>query len=278
MRFATLEYGNGSAAAIDFVTHYQLTPFEDLASLLRGVGGDLQKTADLTLEVYIPKEEARYLPGVTTPSKIICLGLNYYDHVKEMGHDTVSYPTLFAKFPSTLTGPYDDIEIPSVSDAVDWEVELGVVVGKPARNVTEDQAKFSVAGFVVANDVSMRDFQRRTSQFLQGKIFERSTPVGPELVTPDEVDYAKDLIIECYVDDEKVQSSRTSKMVTSVSEAISYISRITTLEPGDLILTGTPSGVGAGRTPPVFLHHGQVLRSYIEGVGELRNRFIKAST
>ncbi len=276
MRFATLNLQGRTAAALNFETHYRLTPFDDVASLLRGVEGDLSRAADLVLEDTVPLEEVSLAPTVNTPSKIICLGLNYADHIEEMGHGGEAYPTLFAKFPAALTGPYDDIEIPSVTNAVDWEVELGVVIGKRARNVSAKQSHNHVAGFVVANDVSMRDFQRRTSQFLQGKIFERSTPIGPDMVTPDEADYALDLRIVCSVDGKVMQSSRTSNMITSVADTISYISQIITLEPGDLLLMGTPSGVGAGQTPPVFLGNDQIVHSYIEGVGELINRFVSA--
>ncbi len=274
MRLATLSVPGRTAAALDFGTHYRLTPFRDVAALLREVDGDLTRVADLEVDDTVPCEEAVLAPTVLTPSKIICLGLNYADHILEMGHGGEQYPTLFAKFPATLTGPFDNIEIPSSSNAVDWEVELGVVIGKRARNVMATKGRDHIAGFVVANDVSMRDFQRRTSQFLQGKIFERTTPIGPEMVTPDEVDYALDLKISCSVDGVEMQSSRTSHMITTVAESISYISQIVTLEPGDLILTGTPSGVGAGRTPPVFLSNDQVVTSYIEGIGELVNRFV----
>ncbi len=274
MRFATLSFHGRTAAALNFGSHYRLTPFGDVAALLREVDGDLTRAADLKVEDTVPCEEAILAPTVLTPTKIICLGLNYADHIEEMGHGKEQYPTLFAKFPATLTGPFDDIEIPSLSNAVDWEVELGVIIGTTARKVATENSRDHIAGFVVANDVSMRDFQRRTSQFLQGKIFERTTPIGPEMVTPDEVDYALDLRISCSVDGVEMQSSRTSNMITTVEESISYISQIVTLEPGDLILTGTPSGVGAGRTPAVFLKNDQVVTSYVEGVGELINRFV----
>lgn len=224
--------------------------------------------------VPIAREDAKYLATTLTPSKVICLGLNYADHIAEMGRKDAGFPTLFAKFPDTLTGPFDDITLPTVSSSVDWEVELGVVVGKAARHVSVEDARDHIAGFVVANDVSMRDFQRRTTQFLQGKMFEASTPVGPMMVTPDEVDYAADLEIICEVDGEVMQSSRTSRLITSIETTISYVSEIITLRPGDLILTGTPSGVGAGRNPQMFIQKGQTVRSRIEGLGEIANRFV----
>jgi acylpyruvate hydrolase len=145
------------------------------------------------------------------------------------------------------------------------------VIKDETRNVSESEANDHIAGFVVVNDVSMRDFQNRTTQFMQGKIFEGTTPVGPELVTPDEVDFARDLRITTTIDGEVMQDSRTSRLIFSIPEVISYISSIITLSPGDLISTGTPSGVGAGRVPKVFLKSGQRLVTTVEGVGELVN-------
>lgn len=274
MRFATLNYNGTTTAAADFGSHYRRTPFGDVSEMLRFVDGDLSRSLDELVGEPIDKENAQLVATTLTPTKVICLGLNYADHVAEMGRTKVTYPTLFAKFPETLTGPYDDISIPQESGEVDWEVELGVVIGRAARRVPEAKALEHVAGFVVVNDVSMRDFQTRTSQFLQGKMWEATTPVGPVLTTPDECDFAEDLEITCLVDGEVVQSSRTSMLLTTIPEAISYISTMLTLRPGDLILTGTPSGVGAGRVPKVFLRSGQLLESRIEAVGSLSNRMV----
>ncbi|MHB8188911.1 MAG: fumarylacetoacetate hydrolase family protein [Ferrimicrobium sp.] len=274
MRLATLRVGSETRAAIDFDSHYRMTPFGDLAQALRFYGGDVSAIGDQVVGDPIPKEAAELAAAVTTPSAIICLGLNFADHVAEMKHDRENYPTLFAKFPATLTGPNDDITLPTISEKPDWEVELGVVIGMPARNVSKQDALNHVAGYVVVNDLSMRDYQRRTSQFLQGKIFERTTPVGPTLVTRDEVDDALDLRLTCAIDGEVMQDGRTTQMLFGVKETIAYISQILTLAPGDLIAMGTPSGVGAGRKPPVFLKPGQLLTTSIEGIGELNNRMV----
>jgi acylpyruvate hydrolase len=210
---------------------------------------------------------------VTRPSKVICLGLNYASHIKEMGLEPPKYPTLFPKFPGTLIGARDPILLPKVSEQVDWEVELGVVIGRPARHVSGDEAAAAIAGYTVINDVSVRDYQSHTTQFLAGKVFERTTPVGPALVTLDELPGGgADLAVRCEVDGEVMQDSRTSDLLFSPAEIISYVSDIITLEPGDLIATGTPAGVGAARTPPVWLRPGQVVRTVVEGVGECVNQ------
>ena len=208
------------------------------------------------------------------PSKTICIGLNYRTHIEETGRETPAWPTLFGKWPDTLTGPYDPICLPTVSTKVDWEIELGAVVGTTLKAVDPVTARAAIAGYTIVNDISMRDWQSRTSQWLQGKNFERTTPVGPYLVTPDEIDHADDLAMRCLVDGEVVQESRTSDLLFGPAALIAYVSQFTTLRPGDLIATGTPGGVGAGRDPQRFLLSGQTMESSIEGIGVLTNRIL----
>jgi acylpyruvate hydrolase len=215
-----------------------------------------------------------YAPLVPAPRKIFCLGLNYRAHILEMGHELPDHPTVFAKFPISLVGARDDVWLPAESDAVDWEAELGVVIGRTVRRASAEDARDAIAGYTVVNDVSMRDWQYRTQQWLQGKTWERSTPVGPVLVTPDEVDHATDLRVTCVVDGEVMQDGRTSDLLFDPVETVQYLSTICTLEPGDLISTGTPAGVGHGRKPPVYLRAGQVMTTAIEGIGELVNRCV----
>ena len=212
-----------------------------------------------------------FAPLVVDPAKIICVGLNYRDHIEEMGRELPAYPTLFAKFSSSLIGAHDDLVLPSVSQAVDWEVELGIVIGRAVRRAGEAKAADAIAGYTVVNDVSMRDWQTRTLQFLQGKTFDASTPVGPVLVTGDELGGAADLEVRCEVDGEVMQRARTSALLFSPAAIVSYISQFTTLCPGDLIATGTPGGVGMGRQPPVYLRAGQVLTTTVEGIGSCVN-------
>jgi acylpyruvate hydrolase len=217
---------------------------------------------------------ADYAPVVPNPSKIICLGLNYETHIREMGHDPPEVPTLFAKYAAALVGPRDPIVLPRVSTSVDWEAELAFVIGTPVRHADEAAARAAIAGYTICNDISMRDWQRRTPQWLQGKTFESSTPVGPMLVTPDEVDHARDLRLRCEVDGELRQDARTSDLVFDPVAIVRYVSMILTLLPGDLISTGTPGGVGAGMNPPVFLRPGQRVRTVIDGIGELLNECV----
>ncbi|MGH8993818.1 MAG: fumarylacetoacetate hydrolase family protein [Acidimicrobiia bacterium] len=215
-------------------------------------------------------------PVIVAPRKIICLGLNYAAHVAEFGRDMPNYPTLFAKFARSLVGARDPIVLPT--ENVDWEAELAVVIGSEVRHADRAAAGAAVAGYTVCNDISVRDFQNRTLEWLQGKTFEDSTPLGPWMVTADEVvaDPADtpDLAISCEVDGDVRQSSRTSDVIFGPAAIIEYVSRIVTLEPGDVISTGTPGGVGMGRTPPVFLAPGQVVRTAIEGIGELVNECV----
>jgi acylpyruvate hydrolase len=211
---------------------------------------------------------------VPHPEKIFCVGLNYRGHILEMSRELPSYPTLFAKFASGLIGARDDLVLPSVSNAVDWEAELGVVIGRRIRRATFEQAREAIAGFTIVNDVSMRDWQARTTQYLQGKAFDASTPVGPVLVTGEEIGNAADLEVRCELDGVVMQRGRTSDLLFGPAAVVSYISQFATLCPGDLISTGTPGGVGAGRDPQVFLEPGQVLTTAIEGIGSCVNRCV----
>ncbi|MBM3671362.1 MAG: fumarylacetoacetate hydrolase family protein [Actinobacteria bacterium] len=213
-----------------------------------------------------------FAPLVPRPDKIICVGMNYRSHIAEMGREPPEYPTLFAKYSSALVGAHDDIVIPRVSSAVDWEVELAVVIGAPVRHVPQDDALTAVAGYSVLNDVSMRDYQNRTLQWLQGKTFESSTPLGPVLVTPDELGDPNQLELICEVDAEEMQRGNTSDLVFDPAALISYISEILTLTPGDVIATGTPGGVGHARIPPRYLTDGSMVVTSIEAIGECRNR------
>ena len=203
------------------------------------------------------------------PGKVVCLGLNYRHHILEMGQELPDFPTLFAKFTEALIGPHDEIVLPAGAD-VDWEVELVVVVGHPIRNATPDEAMAAVGGYTVGNDISVRDWQWRTSQWLQGKTFESTTPTGPVLVTPDEVDLGE-AVVRCWVNGTLMQEAPVADMVFGVADTLAYISRVVTLDPGDLVFTGTPGGVGSAREPQVFLHPGDEVVTAITGVGELRN-------
>ncbi|MDQ2812830.1 MAG: fumarylacetoacetate hydrolase family protein [Actinomycetota bacterium] len=267
MRYGTIRMDGGTTAArLDGDVLIPLDAIDVGEMLARGGPGRPREGA-----AAVPVAEADFAPVLTQPGKIICVGLNYRAHILETGRELPEYPTLFAKFADTLLGPRDELVLPSVSDRVDWEVELGVVIGSPVYRVTPEQATAAIAGYTVVNDVSMRDWQRRTLQWLQGKMFEHSTPAGPYMVTPDEVGHAADLEVRCEVDGAMMQQSRTSDLLFSPAEIISYASQAITLKPGDLIATGTPGGVGNARKPPIYLQPGQVLRTWIEGLGECVN-------
>jgi acylpyruvate hydrolase len=267
MRFGTIRTDDGTTAArLDGDVLIPLDAADVGEMLARGGPGQPRTGAPA-----VPAAEADFAPVVTQPGKIICVGLNYRAHILETGRELPEYPTLFAKFADTLLGPRDDLVLPSVSERVDWEVELGVVIGSPVYRATPEEARAAIAGYTVINDVSMRDWQRRTLQWLQGKMFEHSTPAGPYLVTPDEVGHAADLEVRCEVDGIVMQQSRTSDLLFGPAEIVAYASQAITLKPGDLIATGTPGGVGNARKPPVYLQPGQVLRTWIEGLGECVN-------
>lgn len=268
MRLATVRTPRGTRAAVMSDDSLTLLDAPDVGNLLAmGDPDDLRSP----LGERIDAESAELAQPVLAPSKIVCLGLNYEPHARETGRELPRYPTLFSKFARALAGPRDPIRLPANVSQADWEAELAFVIGRTTRDATEAEAAAAIAGYTVLNDVSMRDWQRRTPQWLQGKTFEATTPVGPVLVTPDEVDGAADLRISCRIDDEVVQEGSTADLLFSPSEIVSYLSSIVTLDPGDLVSTGTPSGVGVARDPQRFLSPGQVMITSIEGIGDLVN-------
>jgi acylpyruvate hydrolase len=205
---------------------------------------------------------------------VICVGLNYRAHADETGRPPPEYPMLFPKWHTSLTGPFADVPLPPESDRVDWEAELAFVFGTTSRRVRAGDAGDVVFGYTAANDVSMRDFQRHTAQYTAGKAWDRSTPLGPLLVTADELGgTSPDLAISGRLNGETVQDSRTNDLIFGVPELVAYITTAMTMEPGDVVLTGTPSGVGNAMDPPRHLGDGDVFEVEIQGIGTLRNTF-----
>lgn len=223
------------------------------------------------------EDEVAFEPCVTRPEKIICVGLNYRAHALETGKPIPDTPILFSKFNNALNGHGGDVRMPETAGQVDYEAELCIVIGAKACNVDEEEALNCVFGYTAANDVSARDLQYRTPQWLLGKTPDGFAPIGPYLVTADEIGDPNDLSIECYVNGERRQQSNTSDMIFSCARLVSYISQHMTLKPGDLILTGTPDGVIAGYPPEkrVFLRDGDVTEVVIGKVGRLKNRFVR---
>ena len=212
---------------------------------------------------------------LSRPGKIVALGKNYLDHVVETGSDIPEHPVVFAKFPSSVIGPDDPIPMPEVSSKLDWEVELGVVIGKTCRNVSEKKALDYVAGYTIINDISARDLQMGDGQWVRGKSLDGFCPMGPCIVTQDELGAASKLKMHTKVNGVIKQASSTSEMIFKVPTIVSYLSKSFTLEPGDVIATGTPSGVGFVRDPPEFLKAGDKVELYIEKIGYLRNKIVK---
>jgi acylpyruvate hydrolase len=214
---------------------------------------------------------------IPRPGKIICVGLNYRDHAEESNMPIPDTPTIFSKYANSVVGPGESIIIPRVTDKVDYEGELAFVIGRRGRYIGEEDALNYVAGYMAFNDVSARDFQMRTSQWTIGKTFDTFAPMGPALVTADEIPDPHDLDLCVKIGDEVLQSSNTRNLIFSVPALIAYLSQVMTLEPGDVVATGTPSGVGFARNPPRFLRPGDVVEVEIEGIGTLVNSVITES-
>jgi 2-keto-4-pentenoate hydratase/2-oxohepta-3-ene-1,7-dioic acid hydratase in catechol pathway len=209
--------------------------------------------------------------SITRPGKIVCVGLNYHDHAEEGGQDLPKAPLLFAKWPNTLIGHGEPIVLPTEAKEVDYEAELGVVIGTTAKHVSERDALDHVQGYICVNDVSARDLQFGDGQWTRGKSPDSFCPVGPRLVAREEIDDPQALAIRCVLNGQTMQDSSTSQMIFSVAEIIAYVTRVITLEPGDLIATGTPAGVGVFRDPKVLLKDGDEVSVEIEGLGTLTN-------
>lgn len=221
----------------------------------------------------IAVDEIGYLPVVARPGKVIALGRNYSAHAAERGAEPPKYPMLFHKTHTSLNGAGREIVIPAGTQKVDYEAELAVIISKRCKNVSEANALEYVYGYTAANDVTARDWQRLTSQFTAGKMVDGFGPLGPALVTADEIDDVQALDIKSFHNGRLMQSSNTRRMIFPVAFTIAYISRITTLEPGDVILTGTPAGVGSAQKPPVYMKAGDEIVVEIENIGRLRNYF-----
>ena len=269
MRLAVARTSGGTRVLLEVDGSLTLTELPDLPSALAaGVLDDPHSVPGAPVDDLGAVDLA---PVATGAGKVICVGHNFRTHILEMGHAIPEYPNVFSKFPEALVGPDDPIELSPESQAWDWEAELALVIGRPTRGVSEEDVGECIAGYTVANDVSARDWQRRGSQWLLGKTFERTTPVGPWLVTADEVDPRQGLTITCAVDGVEKQRSSTGDLVFGPAFLVSYLSRVFTRQPGDLVLTGTPGGVGVARQPVERLQPGQTLTTEIAGLGRLTN-------
>ena len=286
MRLATIQTPAGPRAALlhgdSYVdlhaTRRDLPP--SVRELLAG-GANLlraaQQAADQPDAVRYPSASVKRLAPIPDPPKVICIGLNYRDHAAESGAPIPREPVVFSKFATAIIGPEEPIRLPSVSKEVDYEAELVLVVGKKGRHLKAEAAHDHLAGFTVGHDVSARDWQLKKDgkQWLAGKTFDTFAPIGPVLVTADEVADPHNLGIRLRLNGKTMQDSNTAQMIFRAGDLLAYLSQIVTLEPGDLIFTGTPPGVGFVRKPPVFLKAGDVCEVEIDGLGVLRNPVVQ---
>lgn len=221
--------------------------------------------------VGIPQHQITLLAPVPRPGKILGIGLNYADHVEESGMEMPADQLWFAKMSTSANGPYAPVDLPTVSEALDYEAEMVFIVGQRCRHLTSESAKQAIFGYCVGNDVSVRDWQLRTSQFTLGKSFDTHAPFGPWIVTADEIEDPHQLGIRCFVNGEKRQDSNTNQLIFDCYQQIAHLSKVMTLEPGDVIFTGTPGGIGAATKPPRWLREGDRVRVEIDGLDAIEN-------
>jgi 2-keto-4-pentenoate hydratase/2-oxohepta-3-ene-1,7-dioic acid hydratase in catechol pathway len=282
MRFVTFEHDAHRHAGVvieDHVISLKAAGFSQLLEVLQGGADALQKVADFipTAPTRIPLATVKLCAPIPVPPKILCMGLNYRDHAEEARLEIPKYPVIFPKYANTVIGSGDNIVLPKNSRKPDYEAELGFVIGRRARHVKAADWRDYVFGYMNCNDVSARDFQMAVSQWTMGKNFDTFAPMGPWLVTADEIPDPHNLAITLTLDDETMQSSNTRELIFKIPETVAFLSSVMTLEPGDVILTGTPAGVGFGRKPPRWLTPGAEVIVQVEGLGALRNVCVEES-
>ena len=247
--------------------------FAELGSFLAAGPQAMDAARELSGRDGVEHQPADFGPAVPAPERVLCFGVNYSDHAIESRGEVPTWPEVFVRGHGSVLGPYADLVRPALPRGFDYEGELGLVIGAGGRYIPAGKALDAVAGFVVLNDASARDWQRAGTQWTPGKNFDGSMPIGPEVVTTDEVDIS-DVALTTRLNGEVMQSARTSQMIVDVASGIEYLSSFTTLRPGDVIATGTPGGVGFARTPPVWLTPGDVVEITVEGVGTIRNKVV----
>ena len=268
MRLVTYDAGAGPRAGI-LRNERVFGAFEgDLAALLRGPGTEgLDASGD-----GVPLEEVELLSPVLTPSKIVCLGLNYRSHAEEAGMQAPETPTFFAKYPNALAPPESEVPLPAYSQRVDYEAEVAFVIARRCKNVPEADGVAVIAGYTLLNDLSARDYQFKTPQWQPGKVFDGSAPCGPALVTPDEAGAHDEIAIRLDLNGRTMQQATTADLIHSIPAVVAYLSKLMTLEPGDLVSTGTPAGVGSVRKPRVWLEPGDEVVIESPTLGRLATR------
>lgn len=276
MKLVTFTHGGSTRAGLDAAASIvDLAPagYADVLSFLRAGDAAIQKANEMLAShgAVIPRSEVKIEAPIPVPPKFICIGLNYLDHAKESGMDVPTTPIVFAKYSNAVIGPDEAIEIPTVSNEVDYEAEFAFVIGKEGRNIPKDDWENYVFGYTIVNDVSARDYQLATSQWTIGKTFDTFGPMGPSIVSKDEIADPHNLRIGLDLNGQTLQDSSTKQLIFRIPDLMEHLSKVMTLVPGDIISTGTPPGVGMARKPPVFMKPGDEVVVKIEGIGELRN-------
>lgn len=276
MRLLTYSDATGrhpGVAVHDHVVNIEPAGFSDIVSVLRGGDTALEKIESLLAgkPAALPLQSIKLSAPIPQPPKILCMGLNYRDHAEEAHLEIPKYPVFFAKYDNTVLGSGENIVLPKNSRKPDYEAEFAFVIGSVARHVKADDWRDYVAGYMNCNDVSARDFQMSVSQWTMGKNFDTFCPMGPWIVTADEIEDPHNLSVTLRLNGEMMQSSNTRELIFKIPETVEFLSSVMTLEPGDVILTGTPAGVGFGRKPPRWLVPGDEIVVSVEGLGELRN-------
>jgi 2-keto-4-pentenoate hydratase/2-oxohepta-3-ene-1,7-dioic acid hydratase in catechol pathway len=281
VRFVNIErrgYGEPGIISGDEIIGLRACGFDSLLSVIAGGADAVDRVARWSYSPphgdRVPAASLRLLAPIPRPPKVICIGLNYLDHAAESNLPVPETPTVFAKFPTAVIGPGQPIVLPKNSTKPDYEAEFAVVIGKGGRYIPEERWREHVFGYTIVNDVSARDFQMATSQWMIGKTFDTFCPMGPAVVTVDEIPDPHNLAISLSIGGETLQSSNTSNMIFKLPRIIAHLSSVFTLEPGDVIATGTPAGVGFARKPPRWLREGDEVRVAVEGIGELVNPVI----
>ncbi|HEX4060755.1 MAG TPA: fumarylacetoacetate hydrolase family protein [Streptosporangiaceae bacterium] len=280
MRLATIAtaagprlHVRGRSGYVDLAERTGDPRFAELGSFLAAGPQAMEAARELTGRDGVEYGPGDFGPAVPAPERVLCFGVNYSDHAIESHGEVPTWPEVFVRGHGSVLGPYADLVKPALTDRFDYEGELGLVIGAGGRYIPASKALDAVAGFVVLNDASARDWQRAGTQWTPGKNFDGSMPIGPEVVTTDEADVS-DVLLTTTLNGEVMQSARTSQMIVDIPSGIEYLSSFTTLVPGDVIATGTPGGVGFARTPPVWLTPGDVVEVTVEGVGSIRNRVV----
>lgn len=278
MRFVTYQRSGSSEARVGVVTAGEVGDvsalgYSTMLDFLEGGTAAIEKVAAARLET-VALSSAKLMAPIPRPRKLVCVGLNYRDHAEETGSEIPAVATIFNKFATSVIGPGEAIVLPKVSSKPDYEAEFAFVIGKGGRNISEAAWEDHVFGYTIVNDVSARDYQRATTQWLMGKTFDTFAPMGPWIVTRDEIRDPHNVEVRMVINGEILQNGNTRNLIFKIPYLISFLSSVFTLEPGDIVSTGTPAGVGAARTPPRWLVPGDDVVVQIPPIGELRNRVV----